>query len=193
MTILQAILPAARILQRRPLRFRQFTPPDQLQFAALLDECDRFGRSNAGLVINFLAHTGLRISEARALTWSNVFSDRIEVPGCIAKNGLARSVPVINGLQEVLARLRVAGDGVRVLPPGNVRKGIESACRRAGLPRMSYHCFRHLFATRCIESGVDVPTVARWLGHRDGGALLSRMYFHLLDGHSRRMAGKVAI
>jgi len=30
---------------------------------------------------------------------------------------------------------------------------------------------RHLFATRCIESGVDIPTVSRWLGHKDGGAL----------------------
>jgi hypothetical protein len=28
-----------------------------------------------------------------------------------------------------------------------------------------------LFATRCIESGVDIPTVSRWLGHKDGGAL----------------------
>jgi len=29
---------------------------------------------------------------------------------------------------------------------------------------------RHLFATRCIENGVDIPTVSRWLGHQDGGA-----------------------
>jgi len=25
---------------------------------------------------------------------------------------------------------------------------------------------RHLFATRCIESGVDIPTVSRWLDIR---------------------------
>ncbi len=27
---------------------------------------------------------------------------------------------------------------------------------------------RRLFSTRGIESGVDIPTVARWLGHKDG-------------------------
>jgi integrase len=61
------------------------------------------------------------------------------------------------------------------------------------LNRISHHDFRHLFATRCIESGVDLPTVARWLGHQDGGALLSRTYFHLVDEHSRRMAARVRI
>jgi hypothetical protein len=25
--------------------------------------------------------------------------------------------------------------------------------------------------TRCIESGIDIPTVSRWLGHQDGGVL----------------------
>lgn len=34
---------------------------------------------------------------------------------------------------------------------------------------------RHLFATRCIESGVDIPTVLRWLGHKDGGALAMKV------------------
>jgi integrase len=51
---------------------------------------------------------------------------------------------------------------------------------------------RHLFATRCIESGVDIPTVSRWLGHKDGGALAMKTYGHLRDEHSQAMAAKVA-
>jgi integrase len=43
---------------------------------------------------------------------------------------------------------------------------------------------RHLFATRCIESGVDMPTVSRWFGHKDGGALAMKTYGHLLREHS---------
>ena len=50
---------------------------------------------------------------------------------------------------------------------------------------------RHLFATRCIESGVDIPTVSRWLGHKDGGALAMKVYGHLRDQHSVDMAQKV--
>jgi integrase len=50
---------------------------------------------------------------------------------------------------------------------------------------------RHLFATRCIESGVDIPTVSRWLGHQDGGALCMKTYGHLRDEHSTNEARKV--
>ena len=33
----------------------------------------------------------------------------------------------------------------------------------------------HLFATRCLASGVNIPTVSRWLGHSDGGALAMKV------------------
>jgi hypothetical protein len=42
-----------------------------------------------------------------------------------------------------------------------------------------------------IESGVDIPTVARWLGHKDGGALAMKTYGHLRNEHSQQMAQKV--
>ena len=56
---------------------------------------------------------------------------------------------------------------------------------------LTHHDLRHLFATRCIESGVDIPTVSRWLGHKDGGALAMKVYGHLRDQHSVAMAQKV--
>jgi hypothetical protein len=46
-------------------------------------------------------------------------------------------------------------------------------------------------ATRCIEAGVDIPAVSRWLGHQHGGALCMRTYGHLPDEHSQRAALKV--
>jgi integrase len=51
---------------------------------------------------------------------------------------------------------------------------------------------RHLFATRCIESGVDIPTVSRWLGHKDGGALAMKTYGHLRREHSIAQAQRVS-
>jgi hypothetical protein len=38
---------------------------------------------------------------------------------------------------------------------------------------------------------VDIPTVSRWLGHKDGGALAMKTYGHLRDQHSTNMAQKV--
>ena len=100
----------------------------------------------------------------------------------------------MNGIRIVLRKLKVAaGDSEMVIQQADCERALKTACRLAGLPSLSHHDFRHLFATRCIQSGVDIPTVARWLGHQDGGALLAKTYFHLVDEHSRRMAAKVVI
>src|SRR5580698_4420450 len=68
---------------------------------------------------------------------------------------------------------------------------MKAAEKKAGIAHLTHHDLRHLFATRCIESGVDIPTVSRWLGHKDGGALAMKTYGHLRDQHSATMAQKV--
>jgi len=50
---------------------------------------------------------------------------------------------------------------------------------------------RHLFASSCVEVGVDVPTVSKWLGHVDGGSLALKVYGHLRTEHSLAQALKV--
>jgi integrase len=60
---------------------------------------------------------------------------------------------------------------------------ITSACQKLGIPRFTTHALRHLFGTACLEAGVDVRTVAGWLGHKDNGALLLKVYSHLGDAH----------
>jgi integrase len=71
------------------------------------------------------------------------------------------------------------------------QKSLDRAAKRVGIDRITHHDLRHLFATRCIESGVDIPTVSRWLGHSDGGALLMKTYGHLRDEHSALQATRV--
>lgn len=58
-------------------------------------------------------------------------------------------------------------------------------------PHLTPHDLRHLFATHCMESGVDVKTVASWLGHKDGGRLLLERYTHLRSEHSQEMAKRI--
>jgi integrase len=71
------------------------------------------------------------------------------------------------------------------------QKAMDRAAKEIKMPRITHHDLRHLFATRCIESGVDIPTVSRWLRHKDGGALAMKVYGHLRDQHSVAMAQKV--
>jgi integrase len=56
---------------------------------------------------------------------------------------------------------------------------------------LTHHDLRDAFATLSIEAGVDVPTVAAWLGHADGGALLMKTYAHHRRAHSLAQAAKV--
>jgi integrase len=78
-----------------------------------------------------------------------------------------------------------------VLRVRECQKAMDRAAKVVGMKRITHHDLRHLFATRCIESGVDIPTVSRWLGHKDGGALAMKVYGHLRDQHSVNMAQKV--
>lgn len=188
---LKRVIPAAKTLRRRRVIPKRLPPPSPQEFTALLAACDRLAQSKAGLVVAFLARTGLRISAARALKWSDIHADRIEY---INKGGRRCSVPIFKGLRDTLEQLRTISDGSEfVLPRAGIRTGLIKACKAAGLRPLSHHDFRHLFTTRCIESGVDLPTVARWRGDSDGGAMLAKHYFHLMSVHSQTMARKVTI
>ena len=79
----------------------------------------------------------------------------------------------------------------KVMHVSECQKPMNRAAKKVGMIRITHHDLRHLFATRCIETGVDIPTVSRWLGHKDGGALALKVYGHLRDQHSVDMAGKV--
>jgi integrase len=79
----------------------------------------------------------------------------------------------------------------QILRVRRAKGGIARACRALGLPRLTHHDFRHLFATRCLESGVDPKTLAEWLGHADGGMLVFRTYGHVRQDHAIAAAAKV--
>ncbi len=71
------------------------------------------------------------------------------------------------------------------------QKSMDRAAALVGMARITHHDLRHFFATIAIESGVDIPTVSRWLGHKDGGALAMKTYGHLRNEHSLAQAQRV--
>ncbi len=159
----------------------------------------RYSRDCANLV-RFLAFGGFRKSEAAQITWADCDFEKKEItvrgdPETGTKNWTIRRVPMIPDMVELLERLRrERADepaSQRVMRVRECQIAINSACKKLGVARFTHHDLRHLFATLCIESGVDIPTVSRWLGHKDGGALAMKVYGHLRDQHSVAMAQKV--
>jgi integrase len=145
------------------------------------------------MAVEWLAYTGLRISEAQSLRWGDIKDDHLVVR--TAKNDDLRQVPLIPAALDLITRIKAAGiptdDTDPVLLIKSPRIALEGACERLGIDHMRVHDLRHVFATRCIESGVDLPTLAEWLGHKDSGVLCAQVYGHLCKKHSTAMAGRV--
>ena len=193
--------PAFKI-KRLGVRPKELKLPEPAQFDQILEIIEnagsRFSPHCANLV-RFLAFSGCRISEARAVRWSDVDLEKGEIRVQGAKRSktsgaaLFRFVPIIPPMRELLEKLKSAqprpDDPVCLV--GECEKSLTRACTKANVHRITHHDLRHLFATRCIESGLDIPTVSRWLGHADGGALAMRTYGHLRREHSAAMAQKV--
>jgi integrase len=96
-------------------------------------------------------------------------------PQTATKNGEMRYVPMIPEFERMLKELRAerANEPLNttVMRVFECQNSMTHAAARIGMKRITHHDLRHLFATICIESGVGIPTVSRWLGHKDGGAL----------------------
>lgn len=78
--------------------------------------------------------------------------------------------------------------GERDIHVPTFRESLGMAIDKAGLPRIGFHDLRHYFTSYCVMSGIDYMTIAKWVGHRDGGILIGKVYGHLADGHAKAKA-----
>lgn len=194
--------PAVR-LKRTRVRAKAIVLPSREQFNELVAMIARGGGRYSRACAEFvqgLAFTGVRKGEAAAIRWNDLEFKTLQVvvrgdAETGTKNWEVRRVPMIPEARALLARMRA--ERGHELPTAKVfrvqesQKAIDAACKKLGVARVTHHDLRHLFATACIEAGVDIPTVSRWLGHKDGGALALKTYGHLRAEHSREQAAKV--
>ena len=163
--------------------------------ASIRRSSSRLANATANFV-EFLAYSGARKEEASQLTWGDVDFARERVTFRVTKNGQVRTNELIPEALELLERMRLehgaSAPVARLFPVGEAYGSLRSAASAIGIPRISHHDLRDLFATTAIESGVDIPTVADWLGHQDGGALLLERYRKRRDDHARKSAKRVS-
>lgn len=191
-------------VRRARVRSKELRLPEAKQFQAFIKEIEN-GKNrhaqNCANLVRFLAYGGFRKMEASNILWRDCDFNRNKIivrgsPETGTKNGEIREVPMIPEMREFLGQLRNERPGITPQSPVMVihkcQGAMTVAAKAVGMSRITHHDLRHLFATRCIESGVDIPTVSRWLGHKDGGALAMRVYGHLRDAHSADMAKKVS-
>ncbi len=78
-----------------------------------------------------------------------------------------------------------------VMEPDNLSHYFSRVLKKLSLSHIKFHALRHTFATRTIESGVDVATVSGLLGHADV-TTTTHFYVHPRDEAMRRAMRSIA-
>jgi integrase len=140
--------------------------------------------------LRLLCFSGARMTEALRLQWSDVDWDNRQLTigsDGEVKNRKWRVVDFNPELEKHLKEMqsRRAPDtnwlfpsprrGAEDRPVKNFRESLLLAREAATLPKFGFHDCRHFFISMCVMSGIDFMTIARWVGHQDGGILIGKV------------------
>lgn len=160
-------------------------------------------------------YTGLRIGELLALKWSDIDLKNGVVTVCKTcyddnTNGHLcrmidtpktktsyRLIPIPKQLIPILKEIKnkngsewVVGDKEKTIFIRSYQSSFALLLKKLNIPHHGFHSLRHTFATRALESGMDVKTLSDLLGHKNSTVTLNR-YAHSLLSHKHEMMNKL--
>ena len=146
----------------------------QEEIARILGGCDDEDRA----AFATLLLTGLREQELCFLTWDDVRlakgCESVVVrakPGFSPKDYEEREIPIPADLAAILRGRVRNSQWVFARPDGSqethLLRRLKRVAAAVGVENATLHKFRHTYATRLLESGADIVTVQRLLGHSD--------------------------
>lgn len=145
----------------------------------------------------FSALTGLRFSDIQKLTWDEV--EHVVNQGYYLRFTQKKT----QGVEDLPISVEAAGlMGERRLPDEKVFDGLVYSAYHnkhlfqwlgaAGITKdITFHCFRHTYATLQLAYGTDIYTVSKLLGHRD--LKTTQVYTHMVDKLKREAADKIKL
>lgn len=161
---------------RNPVRDVKFLAEDKFHFRFLREAGEETLRARCSLYLQdllvFTIHTGLRRTEIFNLRWKEVDLEDGVIKVVAQKNQRPLEVPLSEKALAVVQSWHGILKSEYVfynLAPGgrwkDLRLGLQKACPEAGIERVTWHTFRHTFATRLTRAGADLVTVKEPLGH----------------------------
>jgi integrase len=179
---------------------------DRLCEVAVKDKSFKNGREFADYV-KLMAACGARRDETLRLKWSDVDWHQKQLTigsDGLTKNRKARVVDFNSELEGHLKAMatRRAPDtqwlfpspqrGTQDEPAKSYVETMRLVRAAAGIKQFGFHDLRHFFISYCVMSGIDYMTIAKWVGHQDGGILIGKVYGHLSNEHAQRQAQRVS-
>ena len=172
----------------------------QAELDRLFEACIEFERA---VFATFLL-TGLRDQEISFLQWPDIDLRHgraaLQVAG-EGKDGFSpkdyeeRILPIPEELAKLLKKL--PRDSEWVFPTAKAGRSthllrrLKDIADRAGVEHATLHKFRHTYATRLLESGCDIVTVQKLMGHSD--IETTRQYLDPDDELKRRAVNRLSI
>ena len=153
-------------------------------------ECKSDVLRRAGL---FSCLTGLRLSDCILLRWENVkkSNDGWVLDITTKKTGTEAVLPISD---EALSLCGDRGEG-RVfegLTPSVVALNLKDWVKDAGINKhITFHCFRHTFATLQLAGGTDIYTVSKLLTH--SSLATTQVYADVVNELKRDAASRISL
>lgn len=145
----------------------------------------------------FSALTGLRFSDIQKLTWEEVhenpqLGDYLKFTQ--QKTQKAEVLPISTSARDLMGERKEPSEKVfhgfikSMIDRRYLRKWLELA----GIERkITFHCFRHTFATLQLAAGTDIYTISKMIGHSNIST--TQIYAKVLDTKKREAANKIKL
>jgi integrase len=131
---------------------------------------------------------GMRQGEQFNMVWKNIDLERRLITIPRSKHGGIRHTELNDAFVVALLQAHAQGNGSEYVflncygrKLSEPREWFKAAVKMAGIPRITWHCLRHIFASRLVMAGVDLRKVQELMGRRT--IQMTCRYAHLGPQH----------
>ncbi|MFC1539828.1 tyrosine-type recombinase/integrase, partial [Candidatus Latescibacterota bacterium] len=150
-------------------------------------------------IIIFALGTGARKSEMLNLTWEDVVINEVFKYGeitVIGKGDKRRTIRMNKTVYNLVVRKMKEKDSLYVFPSmrtdkniTHVKRSFATALKKAGIENFRFHDLRHTAASWMVQSGVNLYSVQKILGH--SSIRTTQRYAHLSPGYLENEIRKI--